>query len=196
MSRRRRWLPEGFFGPVEYAVRTRYRRPPGFYRRLQRIAPVFRKLRMTPGYVVELEVPGRRTGVLRRTLLVQVAVGGERYIVALAGESEWVRNVRAASGDVMLTDEAGRHTARLVEVPVADRAEVIRAYVHRPSPSGRAMVRTAEARHYFGIDADASLDEIAVIADHYPVFRREPRGPSRSEDPKCAARDSNPEPSD
>lgn len=65
---RRRLLPEGFFGPVDYAARTPYRRPPGFYRRLQSIAPFFRRLGITPAYVVELEVPGRRTGQPRRTL--------------------------------------------------------------------------------------------------------------------------------
>lgn len=40
-------------------------RPPGFYRRLQAIAPVFGALGLTPRYVVRLEVPGRRTGVIR-----------------------------------------------------------------------------------------------------------------------------------
>ncbi len=33
------------------------------------------------------------------------------------------------------------------------------------------MVRTGEARHYFGIEPDASLPEIAAVAENYPVFR-------------------------
>lgn len=114
MTRRRRLLPEGFFGPVEYAARTDYRRPPGFYRRLQSVAPLFRRLGLTPDYVVELEVPGRRSGQPRRTLLVQVACGQERYVVSLAGESEWVRNVRAARGLVTLTQHGRRYAARLI----------------------------------------------------------------------------------
>ena len=177
----RRWLPEGFFGPVEYAARTRYRRPPGFYRRLQSIAPMFGRLGMTPSYVVELEVPGRRTGLPRRTLLVQVDHQGEHYLVALAGESEWVRNVRAAAGDVVLTHGNQRYDAHLTDVPVEQRAEVIRAYVHRPSPRGRDMVRAGEARHYFGIDPGAPLEQIATIAGHYPVFRVDPGGSSSTE---------------
>ncbi len=174
MAPHRRWLPEGFFGPVEYAARTPYRRPPGFYRRLQSIAPIFRRLRLTPSYVVELEVLGRRTGAPRKTLLVQVACRGERYVVALAGESEWVRNVRAAGGVVTLRDRTGRYRALLAEVPVDQRAEVIRAYVQRPSPRGRRMVRTGEARHYFGIEPDASLDQIGAVAGRYPTFRIDP----------------------
>lgn len=174
MKRLRRLLPEGFFGPVEYAARVRYRRPPGFYRSLQAIAPIVRRLGLTPSYVVELEVPGRQTGTPRRTLLVQVVERGERYLVSLAGESEWVRNVRAAEGDVVLSDKKRRYAAHLTEVPLAGRATVIRAYVHRPSPRGRDMVRTGEARHYFGVDPGASEDEIAAIAANYPVFRIDP----------------------
>lgn len=171
VTRHRRWLPEGLFSPVEYAARTPYRRPPALYRRMQSIAPIVGRLGLTPSYVVELEVPGRRTGLPRRSLLVRVGHHGEHYLVALAGESEWVRNVRAAAGQVVLTHHHQRYAAQLTEVPVRQRAEVIRAYVHRPSPRGRDMVRAGEARHYFGIDPDAPLEQIAAIADHYPVFR-------------------------
>ncbi len=95
-------LPEGFFRPVEYAARTRYRRPPGFYRRLQAVAPLFSAVGLTPNYVVRLEVPGRRSGVIRSSFMVLVTSRGQRFLVALAGESEWVRNVRAAHGQVVL----------------------------------------------------------------------------------------------
>ncbi len=177
-SVRRRWLPEGFFRPVEYAARTRYRRPPGFYRHLQSIAPIFRTLGLTPEYVVRLEVPGRRSGQIRGTLMVQVESGGHNHLVALAGESEWVRNVRAASGQVVLQHRRKRYAAHLVELPVVERAEVVRAYIHRPSPRGRPMVRTGEARHYFGIEPDAPLSQIEAIAAHYPVFRVDPALPA------------------
>jgi hypothetical protein len=164
-------LPEGFFRPVEYAARTPYRRPPGFYRRLQAAAPVFSALGLTPNYVVRLEVPGRRSGVIRSSFMVLVATGGQRFLVALAGESEWVRNVRAAHGHVVLGADGQRYATHLTEVPVAERAEVIWAYIHRPSPRGRPMVRAGEARHYFGIEPDATPPEIAAVAENYPVFR-------------------------
>jgi deazaflavin-dependent oxidoreductase (nitroreductase family) len=81
--------------------------------------------------VVTLEVPGRRSGVLRKTNLVLLEHGGERYLVALAGESEWVRNVRAAGGRVMLGRRRRRCAATLVEVPARDRAPLVRAYMLR-----------------------------------------------------------------
>ncbi|MGD0945021.1 MAG: hypothetical protein ABR972_12210 [Acidimicrobiales bacterium] len=44
-----------------------------------------------------------------------------------------------------------------------------------------------EARYYFGVGADPSLEEIAKVAEHYPVFRiitwdaRHSKRPSRQE---------------
>ena len=77
-------------------------RDPGKYRPPRRhIALVNRAvarlaaLGLTPRNTVSLEVPGRRTGRLRRTSLVVAELSGYRYLVSLAGESEWVRNVRA-----------------------------------------------------------------------------------------------------
>lgn len=176
MPASRRWLPAGFFRPVEYAARSRYRRPPAFYRRLQRVARAFEAMGLTPVYVVRLEVPGRRTGLVHSSFLVQVEWQGKRHLVALAGESEWVRNVRAAGGRVVLGRGRRRYGAALTELPVAERADVIRAYVHRPSPRGRPMTRTGEARHYFGVAPDAPLEDFAAIAGHYPVFRVEQLG--------------------
>ena len=59
----------------------------------------------------------------------------------------------------------------LVEVPVAERAPVIDAYLHRPGPGGRTVNRTVEARHFFGINPDTPAAEIDRLAGYYPVFR-------------------------
>jgi hypothetical protein len=65
--------------------------------------------------------------VIRRTNLVLAEHDGQRYLVALAGESPWAPNVRAAGGRVV--SGAGGGAATLVEVPVKDRAPVIWAYL-------------------------------------------------------------------
>ncbi len=126
-------------------------------------------------------MPGRRTGRPRRTLLVQVTSRDQQYLVSLAGESEWVRNVRAAQGMVTLSAHGRRYAARLSEVPTEQRAQVISAYFTRPSPRGRAMVRTAEARHYFGVEPDASMADLSAIAGNYPAFRIDPASPTTEE---------------
>ena len=163
---------EGFLKPVDYSHRSLYRRPPNLYLRSQSLGHLLTALGAVPSFVVNLEVPGRRSGVVRRTTLVQTSRGGAEYLVALAGESDWVRNVRAAEGRVVI-GRRERRSARLVEVPPGERAPVIHSYLFRAgrSPSSKAAAR--EARYYFGLSPNPSLEEIQEIASYYPVFRVE-----------------------
>jgi len=168
---------EGFLTPVDYARRTRYRRPPETYRRVSgRLGPLLTSAGLSPRDVITLEVPGRRSGVVRRTVMVRVDYDGDHYVVALAGESDWVRNVRAAGGRVVV-GRGERHAARLVEVPPEQRAPVIRAYLVRWGRSAGSRVAAREARHFFGVSPDPSLEEIAGVVEHYPVFRISYGGP-------------------
>jgi len=143
----------GFFKPVDYArSRDTYRPPPGWYRRLGRLGPVVTTLGLSPRDVITLEVPGRRSGVIRRTIMLRTACDGGHYLVALAGESQWVRNVRAAGGRVVI-GRRERHAARLAELPPQQRAPIIRAYLWRwgrhPAPRrwpARPAITSASAR--------------------------------------------------
>ncbi|HET7518618.1 MAG TPA: MBL fold metallo-hydrolase, partial [Actinomycetes bacterium] len=72
-----------------YSGSGRYRPPPRWYTRLQWLGFALTWLGLSPGYVITLEVPGRRSGVIRRTNLVLLNHDGEHYLVALAGQSEW-----------------------------------------------------------------------------------------------------------
>ena len=127
--------------------------------------------------MITLEVAGRRSGVIRRTVMVRAVCDGEHYVVALAGESDWVRNVRAAGGRVVI-GRRRRHAATLAEVPPQQRAPVIRAYLLRWGRHAGFTAVASEARHYFGVSADASLQEIQGVVEHYPVFRIEYDGPA------------------
>ena len=116
-----RWR-QGLFAGVDYSARTRYRPPPPRYQRVQRrLGPFMIRLGIGPKQVVVLEVPGRRSGVIRRNALVKASHNGNDYLVALAGESEWVRNVRAADGQAVI-GRRQRQAVRLVEVPPARAA--------------------------------------------------------------------------
>jgi hypothetical protein len=66
---------KGFLRPVGYRSRASYRRPPDMYLRFQWLGPLLTTMGVSPGYVVTLEVPGRCTGVIRRTTLVQASYG-------------------------------------------------------------------------------------------------------------------------
>ena len=165
------WL-DGIFRPVHYArSRDRYRPPPGLYRRLsRRIGPAATSLGLVPQDVITVEVPGRQSGVIRRTTMVRAVCDGGHYVVSLAGESDWVRNVRAAAGQVVIGGRQ-RRAARLAEVPVPQRAPVIRAYLLRWGRHGGSRAVAREARNYFGVSPEVSLEEIQGVAEHYPVFR-------------------------
>lgn len=154
-----------------YGGGDRYRPPPRWYARLQWLGFALTWLGLSPRYVVTLEVPGRRSGVIRRTNLMLLEHDGERYLVALAGESEWVRNVRAAGGRVVLGRRRQRRPATLVELPVKNRAPVIRAYLLREERRPGSAQVAREARDYFGVSSDPTLAELGSVADRYPVFR-------------------------
>jgi glyoxylase-like metal-dependent hydrolase (beta-lactamase superfamily II) len=160
--------------PVGDPGRSRYRPPPRLYARLQWLGHLLTRAGLSPGYVVTLEVPGRRTGAVRRTNLVLAAHEGSRYLVSLTGEAEWVRNARAAGGRVVLSRSGRRQAVILVDVPPSERPAIVRSYVLRAGrrPGSPAVAR--EARAFFGVGADLSPEEIARVADRFPVFRVAP----------------------
>src|SRR5262247_2754904 len=101
-------------------------------RRPNWVATVFNKcwaaihaLGVAPNYLVTLEVRGRRSGRRISLPLVMVIVEGERYLVSMLGaEVDWVRNVKAAGGNVTLR-HGRREEAQLEEVAADRRAPVL-----------------------------------------------------------------------
>jgi deazaflavin-dependent oxidoreductase (nitroreductase family) len=122
---------------------------PGFL--LSRVVnPVLMKLRLK----ASLAVRGRRTGEWRTVPVNVLELSGRRYLVAIRGETEWVRNLRAAgSGEIRHGAKVEFFRAR--EVPVEERAPIIEAY--------RALW-DREAKKFF--------EALPDPADH-PVFRIE-----------------------
>ena len=111
--------------------------------------------------VVTLEVTGRKSGRQISFPLVMAVVDGQRYLVSMLGEdAQWVRNVRAAGGRAVLR-HGGREAVRLEEVPIGQRAPILKTYLHHAEG----------ARPHIPIDVDAPLADYEGIADRYPVFR-------------------------
>jgi deazaflavin-dependent oxidoreductase (nitroreductase family) len=150
-----------------YAERRPYRAPSRLRRGVNRFVAWLAGTGLTPANTVRLEVPGRRTGRPCAFALTTATWQGQRYLVSLAGESEWVRNLRAAPASAVIR-HGRRLPVRVEEVPVADRAPVLGAYLTR-----RALTKSpaAAARDYFGTGPRPSRAELERIAGHYPVFR-------------------------
>jgi hypothetical protein len=94
-----------------------------------------------------------------------------RLVPLLAGERDWVKNVRAARGDAFLL-HGRRVPIHLAEVPVVEqRTLILLTYVQK-----RAFTRSPRraALLYFGLER-ATLQDMEKLASKYPVFLVEPR---------------------
>jgi deazaflavin-dependent oxidoreductase (nitroreductase family) len=119
---------------------------------------VFR-LGLLPRRWVTLEVPGRRSGRLTSFPLGMADLDGRWYLVSMLGECNWVANVRAAEGEVVLRRRR-RRAVRLVEVPVERRGAILRRYVDK----------VPGARPHIPVPRGAPEAAFAAIAEHHPVF--------------------------
>ncbi len=109
-----------------------------------------------------LTVRGRTSGLPRQTVVNLLSLDGERYLVAPRGETEWVRNLRAA-GKASL--RVGRRIEQVtaVELDDAPKGPVLREYLRRWGWEVGAF--------FDGISTDSSDEELAAIAPGFPVFR-------------------------
>ncbi len=96
-----------------------YQRPPLFVRRV--FNPL--ALRFGIGGAQPLVVARRRSGTPQQIPVIPVEHAGTRYLVSTRGESDWVKNVRAA-GEV----QVGGTACAVSELPVGERDAVISAY--------------------------------------------------------------------
>ena len=156
--------------PQDYSARTAYRPPAAWYRRLNWLGVLLTSSGLAPRDADTLQVRGRKSGKVRRVPILRTRYRGEDYLVALAGESQWVRNVRAAQGRAVIRRRGARRV-RLEELAAADRPDVIAEYLRAGRRRSGAEASAKQARFYFGLDPDASVDDIRAIVDNYPVFR-------------------------
>jgi deazaflavin-dependent oxidoreductase (nitroreductase family) len=77
-----------------------------------------------------LEVPGRRTGSLRRVTLIPVDIGGSTYLMGFTGVTGWVRDLRAA-GRAELRRKGRAQPFIAIEIEGDERDRVIAAYLAR-----------------------------------------------------------------
>jgi deazaflavin-dependent oxidoreductase (nitroreductase family) len=109
-----------------------------------------------------LEVRGRSSGEWRRTPVNPLSHEGARYLVAPRGETQWVRNMRAAGGG-RLAGRGGAEEFRASEVPVAERPPILRAYLRKWKWEVGAF--------FDGVGPDSPEADLLRIAPDHPVFR-------------------------
>jgi deazaflavin-dependent oxidoreductase (nitroreductase family) len=109
-----------------------------------------------------LEVRGRSSGEPRRTPVNLLVFEGQRYLVAPRGDTQWVRNLRAAGEGRLLVGRRSEPFSA-TELADGDKPALLREYLKRWAFEVGAF--------FDGVGADASDDELQSIAPRHPVFR-------------------------
>jgi len=111
---------------------------------------------------------------------------GERYLVSMLGaNTNWVRNLTTADGQAVLR-HGRQELIHLQEIPVADRAPVLRRYL-QVVPGGRPHIpvdRRADLTEFERIAADTR--STASSPGHRPEPPSCPAGNHRSRPPGSA----------
>jgi deazaflavin-dependent oxidoreductase (nitroreductase family) len=108
-----------------------------------------------------LYVRGRTSGQWRSNPVNVLTYEGRRYLVAPRGQTQWVRNLRAAGGGEL---RVGRRveTFTATELADAEKPAVLREYLRRWK---------FEVGVFFdGVDANATDAKLLEIAPGHPVF--------------------------
>lgn len=138
---------------------------PGWLKPANRLVIMLQRLGMPTGTIHVLSVPGRISGTMRSTPVSCLTVGGARYIVGGTADADWVRNVRAAGWGILAH---GHHRDRVtvVELPVAERAAILREFP-RLVPGGVSFFRRLYA---LPNDPKALPEAFAELATRATVF--------------------------
>jgi len=121
---------------------------------------VFRRILLRAGLADVVEVPGRRTGKSVQVTLARWEVDGTPYLMSQYGETDWVRNLRAA-GRGQLHHKGHTEAFTAIEVDGDERDRVIAAF--------RAKADRMLSKEF---------DRLPSAADH-PTFRVEPINSAR-----------------
>jgi deazaflavin-dependent oxidoreductase (nitroreductase family) len=144
-------------------VSSRYVRPGWFTTNVfNRLVALLTRLGVSVYGSRVLAVRGRASGEWRTTPVNLLVHGGERYLVAPRGVTQWVRNIRV-SGEGELRLGRRREPIRVTELGDAEKPELLRAYLRR--------WRVEVGVFFQGVGPDASEEELRRIAPDYPIFR-------------------------
>ena len=143
-----------------------HHQPPGWFTRtfVNRPIAAFTRAGVSVWGSRVLEVQGRRTGQWRSTPVNLHHHDGVAYLVAPRGQTQWVRNLRAAeTGRLRLGRRRWDVTA--TELHPDEAPAVLRSYLRR--------WKWEVGQFFHGVGPDAPDADLRRIAVDHPVFRIE-----------------------
>ena len=113
-----------------------------------------------------ITIRGRKSGIDRSNPVALVEIGGRRWVIGTFGETNWVRNLRAA-GEAAVIVGRRREEVRADELSPSEATaffrDVLAPYVRR-IPFGRVMLGSV-------LGAKDILEDPRAAAERRPVFQ-------------------------
>ena len=137
-----------------------YLRPSAVEHTFGRVFAYFIRIGLIRGQFYVLEVRGRKSG---KTISLPVDVldlEGRRYLVCARGNSNWVRNARAA-GEIVLIRAMRRYRYAVRELPAEARPPLLKAYLDRFAK---------QVQRFFPVQQGSAVEAFNELAPRYPVF--------------------------
>ncbi len=116
------------------------------------------------GHFFVLEVRGRKSGRTVSLPVDPIDVDGRRFLVCARGNSNWVRNARAA-GEIALVRAMRRRRFAVREVPTEMRPPILKAYLD---------CFATEVQRFFPVPKGSAAEAFNDLASRYPVFELAP----------------------
>jgi F420H(2)-dependent quinone reductase len=108
-----------------------------------------------------LRIRGRNTGKLRGVVINLMTVQGRDYVVSPRGNTQWVRNARAA-GQVEMGPRWRSRDVQIIDVADDAKPELLKVYLKRWYWEVKG--------HVGGLTPDSTDEQIRAVAPSIPVF--------------------------
>jgi deazaflavin-dependent oxidoreductase (nitroreductase family) len=92
------------------------------------------------GIAALIDVPGRRTGVPQRVMVIPVSLDGLTYVLSFGGVTSWAQNLRAA-GHAQIRHKGRTREVKATEVDGPERDRVIAKYLAGSGPIKKDFYR-------------------------------------------------------
>jgi deazaflavin-dependent oxidoreductase (nitroreductase family) len=129
-----------------------------------RILMALVRIGLVRGHFCVLEVRGRKTGKTISLPVDPIDVGGRLYLVCARGNSQWVRNARAAD-EIALLRGLRRVRYTVHEMPPDARPPILKAYLD---------LYAREVQRFFPVKKGSAVDAFHGLAARYPVLELRP----------------------
>jgi hypothetical protein len=132
-----------------------FRPPTGVERVFNRVWGFLVGLGFGFSYNYLLQVRGRKSGKLYSTPIDLLEINGKRFLVALRGRTQWVRNAEA-SGEVILKKGSLQQLFGLRPLAEEEKLPILKAYLERFK---------AEVQRYFPVPAGSPPEALRAVAE-------------------------------